>query len=347
VPTMRSSISAAKMIADESPRDGEVHVLPVQGNVYMLVADGTNITASVGPDGVALVNSGSTQMSDKLLTAINQLVKAAVAPAAPNSCFGANCPGAWGWSSPYMNAVISSPAPTRPIRYIINTSAAPDHTGGNEKLVAAGTGLRGGQLGGAAANVEGAPVIAHENVLTRMSAPAGKQAPTPQAAWPTVSYFDDFLKLPAYFNGDPVIVYYTPAANTDGDSIVFFRRSDVISAGDIFSTVSYPVIDVAKGGSITGEIDAINWLLDLIVPGEKEEGGTMVVPGHGRLCDESEVMEYRDMLTIVRDRVKAMVEKGMTLEQVKAARPTFEYDPEYGSGDAFVEAVFRGVQVKR
>ena len=123
---------------------------------------------------------------------------------------------------------------------------------------------------------------------------------------------------------------------------MFFRRSDVVATGDIFDPTRYPVIDLARGGSIGGEIDAINWLLDLLVPGEKEEGGTMVVPGHGRVCDESEVMEYRDMLTIVRDRVKAMVDKRMTLEQVKAAKPTFEYDPEYGASDAFVEAVFRG-----
>ena len=353
VPTMRSSISVAKMIADQSPRDGEVHVLPVQGNVYMLVADGTNITASVGPDGVALVNAGSAQMSDKVLTAINQLVKAAVAPAAPNTCFGANCPGAWGWSSPYMNAIISSPAPTRPIRYIINTSAAPDHTGGNEKLVAAGTGLRGGQLGGAAANVEGAPVIAHENVLTRMSAPAGKQAPTAQAAWPTVSYFDDFLKLPAYFNGDPVIVYYAPAANTDGDSIVFFRRSDVISAGDLFSTVSYPVIDVAKGGSVNGVIAGLNNILDMAFAEYRSQGGTWIVPSHGRLSDTADVASYRNMVVMIRDRVQDLIDKGMTLPQIKAARPSLDFDGRYGNTkgewttDMFIEAVYRSLQEKK
>jgi glyoxylase-like metal-dependent hydrolase (beta-lactamase superfamily II) len=352
VPTMRSSISATKMIADQSPRDGEVHVLPVQGNVYMLVVDGTNVTASVGQDGVALVNAGSSEMSDKLLTAVNQLVKAVVTPAAPNTCFGANCPGAWGWSSPYMNAIISSPPPTRPIRYIINTSAASDHTGGNAKLVAAGTGLRGGQLGGAAANVEGAPVIAHENVLTRMSAPAGKQAPTPQAAWPTVSYFDDFLKLPAYFNGDPVIVYHAPAANTDGDSIVFFRRSDVISAGDLFSTVSYPVIDVAKGGSIEGVIRGLNNILDLAFAEYRSQGGTWIVPSHGRLSDTADVASYRNMVVMIRDRVQDLIDKGMTLPQVKAARPSMDFDGRYGSTtgawttDMFIEAVYRSLQEK-
>ena len=141
-------------------------------------------------------------------------------------------------------------------------------------------------------------------------------------------------------------MFRLPAAHTDADVVVFFRRSDVVATGDIFDPTRYPVIDTARGGSIEGEIDAVNWLLDLIVPAEKEEGGTMVVPGHGRVCDESEVMEYRDMLTIVRDRVKAMVEKRMTLQQVKAAKPTFEYDPEYGASDAFVEAVFRGLQAR-
>ena len=140
-------------------------------------------------------------------------------------------------------------------------------------------------------------------------------------------------------------MFRLPAAHTDGDVVVLFRRSDVVATGDIFDPSRYPVIDIARGGSIQGQIDAINRLLELIVPGEKEEGGTMVVPGHGRICDESEVMEYRDMLTIVRDRT-AMVDKGMTLQQVRAARPTFEYDPEYGASDAFVEAVFRGLQAR-
>ena len=194
-------------------------------------------------------------------------------------------------------------------------------------------------------NEEGASIIAHEAVLNRMSAPTGQQPPTPVAAWPTMTF--PKVQMDLALNGQAIQLVRLPAAHTDGDTVVFFRRSDVVATGDIFDPTRYPVIDLAKGGSIDGEIDAINWLLDLLVPGEKEEGGTMVVPGHGRVCDESEVMEYRDMLTIVRDRVKAMVEKGMTLEQVKAAKPTFEYDPEYGASDAFVEAVVRGVRERR
>jgi cyclase len=200
--------------------------------------------------------------------------------------------------------------------------------------------------------VEGAPVIAHENVLTRMSAPAGKQAPTPQAAWPTVSYFDDFLKLPAYFNGDPVIVYHAPAANTDGDSIVFFRRSDVISAGDLFSTVSYPVIDVAKGGSIEGVIRGLNNILDLAFAEYRSQGGTWIVPSHGRLSDTADVASYRNMVVMIRDRVQDLIDKGMTLPQVKAARPSMDFDGRYGSTtgawttDMFIEAVYRSLQEK-
>lgn len=353
VPASRSAISADKMIAAQSPRDGDVHVLPVQGNVYMLVADGTNITASVGPEGVALVNTGSRQMVDKVLAAVNQLATAVAARPVTNNCFGATCPGVWGWSSPYINTIITSPAPPRPIRYIINTSAGPDHTGGNEKLVLAGFGLRGNELGGAVANVEGAPVIAHENVLTRMSAPAGKEAPTPSGAWPTMTYFDEFSKLPAYFNGEAVIVYYEPAANTDGDSIVYFRRSEVISAGDIFSTVSYPVIDLAKGGSVQGVVRGLNHILDLAVAEYRSQGGTWIVPSRGRLSDTADVASYRNMVVIIRDRVQDLMDKGMTLEQVKAARPSLDFDGRYGSTtgswttDMFIEAVYRSLQEKK
>jgi len=228
----------------------------------------------------------------------------------------------------------------KPIRYIANTSADLDHVGGNIEVNKLGQAIKSREV-----IDENATIVAFETVLNRLSAPTGQRSPLPAAAWPTSTFTtpqQDYA-----FNNQAIQLFHLPAAHSDGDTVVVFRRSDVVATGDLFDKTRYPVIDIAKGGSITGEIDAINWLLDIIVPGEKEEGGTMVIPGHGRLCDESEVMEYRDMLTIVRDRVKAMVEKGMTLEQVKAAKPTFEYDPEYGASDAFVEAVFRGVQVKR
>ena len=134
---------------------------------------------------------------------------------------------------------------------------------------------------------------------------------------------------------------------SDGDSLVYFRRSDVISTGDIFSTVSYPVIDLQNGGTINGVIAGLNHILDLAIPKDKQEGGTYIIPGHGRVCDEADVLEYRDMVTIIRDRVLDMIKKGMTLEQVKAANVTADYDNRYNTSfwpaDAFVEAAYRSL----
>ncbi|MBM3820086.1 MAG: hypothetical protein FJW14_13860 [Acidimicrobiia bacterium] len=339
VPSTRGSVVADKAVAAMSPRDGQVHVLPVQGNVYMLVADGTNIAVSVGPEGLLLVNTGSAQMADKVLTAINQLANATVTPPTTNTCFGANCPVAWGFSSPYINAIISSPAPPKPVRYIVSTSAAPEHVGGNEKIAGAGFFPRTQAFGAAVTSVgRNAAIVAHENVLNRMAA---GDRPAPVTAQPTDTYFDAFFKLPAFFNGEAVIVYHAPAAHSDGDSLVYFRRSEVIAAGHLMSTVSYPVIDVAAGGTINGVIAGINQILDLAVSEYRSQGGTWIVPGRGRLMDTADAASYRNMVTIVRDRVRDLKRRGMTLEQVKAARPTADFDGRYGPADAFVEAVYR------
>jgi len=324
-------------------------VLPVQGNIYMLVADGTNITASVGPDGVLLVNTGTAVMVDKVRAAVDALATEVAAAPRPNSCAGANCAGnAHGWASPAMNAIVASPAPARPIRYIINTSAAPEHTGGNAKLAVEGFFARRGgtNVTGAAAN---ASVIAHENALATMSAPPGDAAPLPPEAWPTDTYFYDFQKLSEYVNGEAVIVYHAPAASTDGDSIVFFRHSEVISAGNLLSTVSYPFIDIDGGGSVQGVIDGLNHILDLAVAEYRSQGGTWIIPSHGRLADTADVASYRNMVTMIRDRVRQMIDGGMTLEQVIAARPTLDFDGRYGSTqgewttDMFVEAVYESL----
>ena len=293
----------------------EINILPVQGNVYMIVGAGGNMTMQVGDQGILLVDTQFPQVSSKVLAAIRKISN-------------------------------------KPIRYIINTHFHPDHTGGNENLRKAGSTIAGGNFAGNIRDAgEGAAIVAHENVLNRLSAPAGGQAPTPTGGWPTDTYFSGQKDI--FFNGEAVQLIHQPAAHTDGDSLVFFRRSDVISAGDIFVTSGYPYFDLQSGGSINGVVDALNRIIVLAVPADKQEGGTYIIPGHGRLCDEADVVEYRDMITIIRDRVQDMIKKGMTLEQVKAARPTRDYDPRYGATtgprttDMFVEAVYRSLSAKK
>lgn len=228
-----------------------------------------------------------------------------------------------------------------PVRWIVNTHVHNDHTGGNAEMA---------KLGMTRESIGPPRIVAHSNVLNRMTSPAAGEAKIPEAAWPNDEYFmptKDF-----FFNGEAVVVYHVPNAHTDGDSLVFFRRSDVLSTGDVFTPGTYPIIDLARGGSVQGEIDALNKIIDITVPAKYQEGGTMVVPGHGRICDEADVVEYRNMLTIIRDRFEDMIHKGMTLEQVKAAKPTLDYDTQYGSTtgfwttDKFVEAVYKSLSQK-
>jgi len=246
--------------------------------------------------------------------------------------------------------MISPPAPPKPIRYVINTSLDPDHTGGNEKISRAGRTLTGGNVVGNIADAaEGAAIIAHENVLRRMSSPGRNQAAPPFRALPTDTFHGDSMKLSHFMNGEGILIMHQPSAHTDGDSIVYFRGSDVIVAGDIFRVDSYPVIDIERGGNVQGVIDGLNRILDLSIAEFRTEGGTMVIPGHGRLTDSADVAYYRDMVTIIRDRIQDMIKKGMTLQQIKASMPTRDYDPRYGSTtgpyttDMFIEAVYQSL----
>jgi len=230
----------------------------------------------------------------------------------------------------------------KPILWIINTDIDSDHIGGNEAIP---------RLANAATR-QNVRIIAHENVVNRMAAaPRGAEPIVPDKLWPNDEY--SLPQKDFSFNGEAVVINHMPSAHTDGDSIVYFRGSDVIVAGDLFRTDSYPVIDVERGGNIQGVIDGLNRILDMSIAEFRTEGGTMVVPGHGRLCDSADVAYYRDMVTIVRDRVQDMIKKGMTLQQIKAARPTKDYDPRYGkttgpwTTDMFIEAVYQSLIQKK
>jgi cyclase len=303
------------LVAQQDPRplkpaydDGTVEVLPVRGNVHLVAGSGTNISVQVDPDGLLVVDTSAAAMSEKVLAAIKTISD-------------------------------------KPIRHIINTSADEHHTSGNENFSNAGRNVNagiGGRGGREPARLEGAPVIAHEQVLHRMSGLKGEPARMPFGVWPHDTFFTNRKQI--YFADEIVEMLHMPAAHTDGDLIVWFRKSDVIATGDVFSTVTYPRIDLARGGSVQGLLDALNQILDITFPAFNNQGGTLVVPGHGRICNESDVAEYRDMTTIIRDRIQAMIDKRMTLAQIKAAGPSKDYDGVYSTpawtGEMFVEAIY-------
>jgi glyoxylase-like metal-dependent hydrolase (beta-lactamase superfamily II) len=290
----------------------DVDIVHVRGNIYMLAAEGgSNVTVHFGPDGALVVDTHFAPLAPKLIDAIRK---------------------------------VSGDAP---IRYVVNTHSHPDHTGGNEAISKAGRFRAGGNvvgdIGGAATAT--ANIVAHENALNRMiKVPEGQPAPA-SASLPTVTFFNNQRDM--LFNDEAVQMIHQPSAHTDGDIVVFFRRTDVVSTGDLFTTVMYPFIDAANGGSTNGYIAALNAIINITVPSNVNEGGTLVIPGHGRLSDEQDVIEYRDMLTIVRDRIQEYVKRGMTLEQVRAKKPTLDWDARYGldaafwSTDRFIEQIYK------
>jgi len=302
------------------PDNGGLDVIQVRPNFYMIAGAGGNISVQVGVDGVVLVDAGAEGASDRVLAAIRSVTQL-------------------------------------PTRYIINTGAEPDHVSGNAKLAKEGLTIFTNPLGNSAflnsmTNGGGAAILAHNSILSRMSAPTGKKSSFPVESWPTEAFAQKrwYVRM----NDEPIEILYQAAAHSGADSFVFFRKSDVVAAGDILDTTRFPVIDIANGGSVQGEIDALNRLIELAVPPGPfiyEGVGTYVIPGHGRPCEQLDVVDYRDMVVIVRDVVADMIKQGMTLEQIKAAHPARPYETEYGtqegSTSAFVDSVYKSLTAKK
>jgi cyclase len=315
--TLVAALAGAVTVTGQS---SSFETLPVRGQVSMITNGRSNALLQSGRQGVLIVDTMSSADGARLLEAVR------------------------------------SRAGARPIRYVVNTHADSDFTGGNATIAAAGSQLVAGNFAGQVGQraVDGAVpqafVLAHENVLTAMSAATGGRAAAPFAAWPTDTFFQ--AERTMYFNGEGIQLVHVPRASSDGDVLVFFRSSDVIAAGDIYNTLGYPRIDVARGGHVNGVIEGLNRIIDLAISEQFTEGGTRIVPGRGRISDEFDVVEYRDMVTIVRDRVQALIAKGQTLDQIKAARPTLDWEPRYGATSGpwttaqFIEAVYRGLTTR-
>ncbi len=285
----------------------KMDVQQVSGNVYMVVGAGGNTTVFTGPEGALIVDTQVAPLSGKILDVVKSLTDL-------------------------------------PIRWIVNTHSHGDHIGGNEPLAKAGRTRAGGNVVGdiGAAATATARIIAHENAANRMLMAT---PPVPSAAMPTDTFFN--ARKDMLFNGEAIQMFHQAAAHTDGDLLIHFRRADVLATGDLFTTVMYPFIDDANGGTIDGYIKALNNIIAITVPSNVNEGGTMVIPGHGRLSDEQDVIEYRDMVTIVRDRIREYVKRGKTLDQVKARKPTLDFDPRYDtpggfwSSSQFIEVIYK------
>jgi glyoxylase-like metal-dependent hydrolase (beta-lactamase superfamily II) len=294
---------------------GQEGVVTTQNGVYVLQGPDGNVTVQIGPEGSVVIDSARKERAAELVAALKKLTG------------------------------------QHTIRFFFKTNGDPERSEASEAVVKAGKAIFGGNMAGQAADLANEAVhMSHENVLNRLSG-VGKDKALDDALWPKETYAEDEYDF--HLNDEGVQFFHEPNAHTDGDSIVFFRRSDVIAAGDLWDTTSYPRIDLANGGSINGLLAGLTHIIALTIPGNKQEGGTLVVPGRGRPGDEAEVVEYRDMLTIIRDRIRDMAAKGMTLEQIKAAKPTFDYDGRYGatSGpwttDMFINAVYEGVKPQR
>ncbi len=213
------------------------------------------------------------------------------------------------------------------VDFVLNTHWHGDHTGGNENLGRAG-----------------ALIVAHRNVRERMSTDQFLEAmnrtveASPPEALPVVTFTND---VAFHINGDDIEAIHVPAAHTDGDALVVFRRANVIHMGDTFFGGTYPFIDLSSGGSIDGVIAAAEAAMALA------DENTRFIPGHGPLSSLDDLESYREVLSTVRQRVARMIDEGMSEDDVVAAAPSAEWDGAWGGGfigpEAFLRSVYRSL----
>jgi cyclase len=302
-----------------------VGVLQVRPGLYMFTVAGVNIGVASGPQGVIVVDTGPAQDAQAVLGQIRTIA-------------------------------------TEPIRYVIDTSADSQLTGGNGVLSDAGQSLEVGwapllQAANRVRNIPAldsrrAPIIARLGVVEQLAAQL--QGDSDQSNLGESLPTDTFERQEFNFEvNEPIQVVSMPAGHSQTDAVVLFRRSNVVVTGAIFDNTHFPVIDLAHGGSINGEIDAVDQVLNTLVVGDfpvvTNDGGTWIIPERGPVADQVDLVTYRDMLFAIRDRVQALINQGKSLSQVEMADPAQGYETRWGSDTGtwttrdFVDAVYRSL----
>jgi glyoxylase-like metal-dependent hydrolase (beta-lactamase superfamily II) len=323
--TWSATVPAARAPAAkpaEPPPAPTLELLELTPHFFMLVGAGANIGVQVGVNGMVLVNAGTAPLSPEVLTALKPLM-----------------------------------VRDRPIRFIIDTSADADVVGGNAALAAAGRSVASSAGDVQRKVARPASILSRSEVLERLSAPPAKGVAVNSAGWPTEAFGEQ--RHAFYFNDEGIEILHLPAAHTDGDAVVFFRKSDVVVAGNLIDADHFPMIDVARGGSLQGEIDALTRIIELAIPPgpyysglhveDEQPGGTFVIPGRGHVLRQVDVANYRDMLVIVADEVQGLIDQNKSLDEIKAADPAKPFKSRYGatSGpwttDMFIEAVYKSL----
>jgi glyoxylase-like metal-dependent hydrolase (beta-lactamase superfamily II) len=283
--------SAWAIAQDQDFSKVQIKVTKVAGNVYMLQGAGGNIGASVGEDGIVIVDDQYAPLADKIQTALKGITD-------------------------------------KPVRFIINTHYHEDHTGGNAYFQ------------------KQAPIIAHDNVRKRLESGGGAGnggsvhrdfKPAPKEALPIITFDHD---VTVHLNGEDIRALYFPAGHTDGDSVIFFPKSDVVHMGDDFVTYGFPFIDVDSGGSIDGMIDGVEKVLGQVPADVK------IIPGHGPISNVTDVRAYLDMLKATREAVAKEIKAGKTVDQMKQEKildPWKKYAGQFINADAFIETIYNSL----